>query len=133
MSKFCHTRLRFSVVDTRLHPPYGLENQAYTLEDQSQRKLNLPWSVRASGCRKVGRPAIVGRKVIDSNSLVYLRKVRCRIRETVIGDLHASIIAIQALKASATNSSLRRGLRVENPPRSCCSGYRFDPVAETAE
>ena len=51
--------------------------------------------------------------MIDSNGLVNLRKVRCGARKTVIGDLHAPVIAIQGVESFRNQLELKARSHVE--------------------
>ena len=68
------------------------------LENQLHGELDLARSICAGRPGQVRRPLIVSREVTDSNRLIQLHEIRGGIREAVIGNRDAPVIAIQGIE-----------------------------------
>jgi hypothetical protein len=69
-----------------------------TSENQLQRELHLPRSVRGVSRHKIGGLSIVRRKVSDSNRFIQLHKISRSTGEAIIGDDYPLIVAIQRIE-----------------------------------
>jgi hypothetical protein len=73
-------------------------NVSFRLKRQTQRQLNLSWSIRARGLKKIHRVLIIGREATDSNSFVRLSKLRPVTLKTVVSNREALIVTIKKIE-----------------------------------